>query len=66
MTPSAKQHLLEEGYDSHNGVRPLRRLLQDTIEDHVALELLDSRYLKGDIVQVGVKDKTLAYSASTE
>jgi ATP-dependent Clp protease ATP-binding subunit ClpC len=66
VTAAAKQHLLEEGYDSHNGVRPLRRLLQDTIEDHVALELLDSSYLKGDIVQVALKDKQLAYSASSE
>jgi ATP-dependent Clp protease ATP-binding subunit ClpC len=66
LTPAAKQHLLEQGYDSHNGVRPLRRLLQDTIEDHIALQLLDSQYMKGDIVQVGVRDKELAYAASQE
>ena len=66
MSASAKQHLLSEGYDALNGVRPLRRLLQDTIEDHVALELLDSHYNKGDIVQVGVKDKELSYSAIGE
>src|SRR5690606_21322564 len=27
LSKSAKNHLLEEGYDSHNGVRPLRRLI---------------------------------------
>lgn len=66
ITSSAKQHLLEKGYDSMNGVRPLRRLLQDTVEDHIALQLLDSNYNKGDIVQIGVKDKELNYSATAE
>src|SRR3989338_1412847 len=66
VTATAKQHLLEKRYDSLNGVRPLRRLLQDTLEDHIALELLDSNYHKGDIVQIGVKDKELNYSAVAE
>ncbi len=66
VSPAAKQHLLEEGYDSHNGVRPLRRLLQDTIEDQIALEVLDNRYQKGDIVAVNVKKKELTYSAASE
>ncbi len=66
LTSAAKQHLIDEGYDSHNGVRPLRRLLQDTIEDHIALKMLDSRYLKGDIVQVGIRDKELSYSTAQE
>ena len=63
---TAKQHLLEEGYDAHNGVRPLRRLLQDTIEDHIALEMLEDQYGKGDIVEVSVKNKELSYSAAQE
>lgn len=66
VTASAKQYLLEHGYDAHNGVRPLRRLIQDTIEDHIALQLLDESYHKGEIVQVGSKGKALAYSAATE
>ncbi len=66
VTQAAKQHLLEEGYDSHNGVRPLRRLLQDTIEDHVALAMLDSEYGKGDIVKVATRDAGLIYSSVRE
>src|SRR5690606_23712571 len=30
LTTKAKQYLLENGYDAKNGVRPLRRLIQDT------------------------------------
>ncbi len=66
VTPAARQHLLENGYDSHNGVRPMRRLLQDTIEDHIALELLDNHYGKGDIVEVGARDKELVYNSASE
>lgn len=66
VRPPAKLHLLEEGYDAHNGVRPLRRLLQDTIEDHIALEMLENEYGKGDVVEVGVKNKELSYSAASE
>ncbi len=62
----AKRHMLEEGYDAKNGVRPMRRLIQDTIEDHIAEELLRHNYGKGTIVQVGLKSKKLTYSAKSE
>ncbi|HVC36144.1 MAG TPA: ATP-dependent Clp protease ATP-binding subunit [Candidatus Dormibacteraeota bacterium] len=66
LSASAKQYLVNNGYDAHNGVRPLRRLLQDTIEDHVALDLLDEKYSKGDIVQVAAKNGQLAYVTAAE
>jgi ATP-dependent Clp protease ATP-binding subunit ClpC len=66
LTSGAKQYLLEQGYDAHNGVRPLRRLIQDTIEDHLALEMLDEKYEKGDIIQVASKNSQLTYAAATE
>lgn len=66
MSAAAKQYLLEHGYDAHNGVRPLRRLMQDTIEDHVALELLNSAYTKGHIVHVTTQKGELAYQTAGE
>ena len=66
LTPAAKQYLLERGYDPLNGVRPLRRLIQDTIEDHLAIHLLDEKYNRGEIVQVAAKNGELAYSAAGE
>ncbi len=66
VSAQAKQYLLEKGYDSKNGVRPLRRLIQDTIEDHVALELLGEKLTKGHILQVASKKGQLAYAAATE
>ena len=66
LTKAAKEYLLEQGYDAKNGVRPLRRLIQDTIEDQMAVELLDQRYQKGDIVHVGTKNNQLTYTTANE
>jgi ATP-dependent Clp protease ATP-binding subunit ClpC len=66
VSTAAKQYLLEHGYDAKNGVRPLRRLIQDTLEDHVALELLNENVAKGHILQVATKRGELAYTAGTE
>ncbi|HSX43455.1 MAG TPA: ATP-dependent Clp protease ATP-binding subunit [Candidatus Saccharimonadales bacterium] len=66
LTKGAKEYLLEKGYDAKNGVRPLRRLIQDTIEDQMAVELLDQKYQKGDIVHVAAKDDQLVYSTTNE
>jgi ATP-dependent Clp protease ATP-binding subunit ClpC len=66
LTTTAKQYLLDNGYDAHNGVRPLRRLIQDTIEDQVALDLLEDKYSRGDIIQVATEKGQLAYATTTE
>ena len=66
FTASAKQLLLNDGYDAHNGVRPLRRLLQDTIEDHIAVGMLENNFQKGTLVQVSSKGKQLIYGSTKE
>ncbi len=66
VNPAAKQHMLEQGYDAKNGVRPMRRLIQDEIEDHIANGLLDENYHKGDVVQVKSNNKGLLFSAQRE
>lgn len=66
LQPAARQYLLENGYDAHNGVRPLRRLIQDTIEDYIALNLLDAKYSTGDIIKVATKNNKLNYTTITE
>lgn len=66
LTPKAKQYMLDNGYDSKNGVRPMRRLLQDTVEDYIAGGLLEESYKKGDIIEVGSSKKELTYVVSSE
>lgn len=66
LTSSAKSYLLEHGYDAKNGVRPLRRLIEDTLEDHIAHELLDDKYQKGQIIGVSTKRGQLTYDTEFE
>jgi ATP-dependent Clp protease ATP-binding subunit ClpC len=66
LNTSAKQYLLDHGYDARNGVRPLRRLIQDTIEDELSLNLLEDKYMKGDIIQVATKKGSLDYAVTNE
>jgi len=66
VTAQSKQYLLDNGYDAKNGVRPLRRLIQDTIEDQIAVSLLGEAYQKGEIIHVNAKNGELAYSVSAE
>lgn len=66
VSAPAKQRMLEDGYDAKNGVRPMRRLIQDEIEDHIAEGLLDETYQKGDIVHVASGKKGLSFSVKAE
>jgi len=66
LTNKAKQYLLDKGYDAKNGVRPLRRVIQDTLEDQISLDLLNETYAKGDILQISTKNGKLDYVKTTE
>lgn len=66
LNKGAKDYLLEHGYDPLNGVRPLRRLIQETLEDQMATELLNETYIKGDIVDVSARSGKLTYSVESE
>jgi ATP-dependent Clp protease ATP-binding subunit ClpC len=63
---TAKELMLEQGYDAKNGVRPMRRLIQDEIEDHIASGLLNESYHKGDIVHISKKGNTLQFAPIRE
>ncbi|MDB5161419.1 MAG: hypothetical protein JWO96_799 [Candidatus Saccharibacteria bacterium] len=72
VTKAAKEYLIEQGYDALNGARPMRRLIQETVEDAIAGGLLDDSYRKGDVVSVTTKKNSktkepeLAYTSANE
>jgi ATP-dependent Clp protease ATP-binding subunit ClpC len=66
LSTSAKEYLVEKGYDSKNGARPLRRLIQDDIEDYIADKLISGGLDKGDILKIGVKKSQLTFTAEKE
>jgi ATP-dependent Clp protease ATP-binding subunit ClpC len=59
VTDAAKDLLGERGYDHTYGARPLRRIIQNLIEDPLAEGVLDSRFLPGTTVRVDVEEDLL-------
>jgi ATP-dependent Clp protease ATP-binding subunit ClpB len=55
--------LAEAGYDPSYGARPLKRVLQTSVADPLALQLLEGRFEEGDTIVVGVDDGQIIFSA---
>jgi ATP-dependent Clp protease ATP-binding subunit ClpC len=53
VTQEAKDHIIKLGYDVDYGARPLRRVIQNMIEDPLAEALLVGRFKSGETVVVG-------------
>lgn len=66
VTPAAKRHLLNIGYDPHFGVRPLRRVLQNEIEHAIAEGILSGRFNKGDVLQASKIKATIEVAVVAE
>jgi ATP-dependent Clp protease ATP-binding subunit ClpC len=52
VTDAAKEHIIKLGYDVAYGARPLRRVIQNMIEDVLAEHLLLGRYEPGTTIVV--------------
>ena len=55
-TDAAKEFLAEKGYDPNFGARPLRRLIQDEVEDRLSEQLLGGQIGAGAIAVLDVED----------
>ena len=56
VTPEARALLAEEGYDPSFGARPLKRAIQRLIQNPLALQILEGRFVDGDRIGVRVGD----------
>ena len=56
---AAKAYIVEKAYDRKYGARPLRRKIQDEIEDRLAEEIIAGKVKAGDRVVVTTKHKEL-------
>ncbi|MBK9544999.1 MAG: ATP-dependent Clp protease ATP-binding subunit [Dehalococcoidia bacterium] len=59
VTDAGKDWLGEKGYDPIFGARPLRRVIQDNIEDKLSEMLLSGDFIAGDLVKVDAEEGTL-------
>ncbi|MDX8416136.1 ATP-dependent Clp protease ATP-binding subunit [Intestinicryptomonas porci] len=63
LDDSAKEFLVEKGWDEKYGARPLKRALERELEDPMAEELLKGKIQKdGGLVKVSEKDGKLVFS----
>jgi ATP-dependent Clp protease ATP-binding subunit ClpB len=52
ITDQALEYIVEEGYDPVYGARPLRRAIQQLIENPLAEEIIAGKYLPGSVIDV--------------
>ncbi|MEI7767729.1 MAG: ATP-dependent chaperone ClpB [Phycisphaerae bacterium] len=52
LSPEARETLAERGYDPQFGARPLKRVLQQEVENPLALRLLDGDFVAGDTITI--------------
>jgi len=66
VTDAAKDHLVEKGFDPKFGARPLRRTIQNLVEDRLAEGLLNGEFKRGTTVVVDSRDGELVYETKTK
>ena len=66
LTPSAKKHLIEKGYDIKNGARPMRRAIEDEVETLLADAILAGKLDKGDIAKIDYKKSAFTLTKARE
>ncbi len=52
VTAAAKEFIVEKGFDSQYGARPLKRAIQKYIEDPLAEEIIKSAATEGDTIEI--------------
>ncbi|GAB6277836.1 MAG: ATP-dependent chaperone ClpB [Rectinema sp.] len=57
---AARGYIAKEGFDQQFGARPLKRTIQNLLENPIAKKLLAGQILEGDAVRVGMSGDELA------
>ncbi len=64
ISPAVKKYLVDKHSDAKMGARPLKRAIQQTIEDAMAEELLKGSIKAGSDVTVGLKDGKIIFTTA--
>jgi ATP-dependent Clp protease ATP-binding subunit ClpB len=65
LTPAALDKLAEAGFDPVYGARPLKRAIQNQVENALAQEILAGKFDAGDVILVDVKDGAIVFGKDT-
>ncbi len=66
VSPAARAHLAEKGYDKSMGARPMSRLIQESLKKELANELLFGKLSNGGDVRVDLEDDKLVFVYNSE
>lgn len=63
---SVKELIAKEGFDPKYGARPLKRAIQNKIEDPMAEEILEGKIKTGDQVVIGLSKQTIKFMVNVQ
>ncbi|MEL0640876.1 ATP-dependent chaperone ClpB [Pseudoalteromonas aliena] len=63
ISDAALERIAASGFDPVYGARPLKRAIQQTIENPLAQKLLNGDYLPGSVIVIDVSNNELVFSA---
>lgn len=66
LSAKARRHFIDKGYNKSYGARPLRRLLQDELEDMLADGLISGEIKKGDVLRADYVDGSIVLKKQAE
>jgi ATP-dependent Clp protease ATP-binding subunit ClpB len=61
LSDAARDKLADAGFDPVYGARPLKRAIQQQVENPLAQEILQGKFSPGDVIEVGVEDNRLDF-----
>ncbi|MDZ7662357.1 MAG: ATP-dependent chaperone ClpB [Thiohalophilus sp.] len=64
LTEAALDKIGEAGFDPVYGARPLKRAIQQQVENTLAQEILSGKFVPGDVIKVDVKDDRFVFGKS--
>jgi ATP-dependent Clp protease ATP-binding subunit ClpB len=66
LTDEAVELIAEAGWDPAFGARPLKRAIQRLVENPLALELLEGRFVEGDAVRADVEVGRVVFTVTSD
>jgi ATP-dependent Clp protease ATP-binding subunit ClpB len=64
LSDAARDRLADAGFDPVYGARPLRRAIQQQVENPLAQEILQGKFAPGDTISVGVDEDHLEFRSA--
>lgn len=63
VTDKVKESLVQEGFDLHFGARPLKRTIQQMIENPLSVEILEGKFAEGTEINADMKNGKVVFTA---